>query len=94
MRRVVVTGVGMCSPLGYGYEHCWKSLISSKSGIRKLSGFETSDLKSQIGGQLILEGKKDLFPENVIEQKEKKKSKFLHSFTSSFKFKSSSYIRY
>ena len=73
MRRVVVTGVGMCSPLGYGYEHCWKSLISSKSGIRKLSGFETSDLKSQIGGQLILEGKKDLFPENVIELKEKKK---------------------
>ena len=38
-----------------------------------MSGFETSDLKSQIGGQLILEGKKDLFPENVIEQKEKKK---------------------
>ncbi len=73
MRRVVVTGLGMCSPLGYGYEHCWKSLISSKSGIRKLSGFETADLKSQVGGQLVLEGKEDLFPDKVIEQKDKKK---------------------
>ncbi len=73
MRRVVVTGIGMCSPLGYGYDHCWKGLISSKSGIRRLTGFETSDLRSQIGGQLVLEGKKDLFPENVLEEKEKKK---------------------
>ena len=73
MRRVVVTGIGMCSPLGFGYEHCWKSLISSKSGIRKLSGFETEDLKSKIGGQLVLEGDSSLFPENVIESKEKKK---------------------
>ena len=76
MRRVVVTGLGMCSPLGYGYEHCWKSLISSKSGIRKLSGFETADLKSQVGGQLVLEGKEDLFPDRVIEQKDKKKQKW------------------
>ncbi len=73
MRRVVVTGIGMCSPLGFGYNHCWKSLINSKSGIRKLSGFDTNDLKSKIGGQLILEGDQSLFPENVIEQKDKKK---------------------
>ena len=62
MRRVVVTGIGMCSPLGFGYDHCWKSLIESKSGIRKLTGFETSDLKSKVGGQLVLEGDESLFP--------------------------------
>ena len=73
MRRVVVTGIGMCSPLGFGYDHCWKRLIESKSGIRKLTGFETSDLKSKVGGQLVLEGKESLFPDNVIEQKDKKK---------------------
>ena len=73
MKRVVVTGIGMCTPLGFGYNHCWKNLISSKSGIRKLSGFDTDDLKSQIGGQLPLEGESSLFPENVIEKKDKKK---------------------
>lgn len=73
MRRVVVTGVGMCTPLGFGYNHCWKELVASKSGIRKLSGFQTDDLKSKIGGQLLFEGDKELFPENVIEQKDKKK---------------------
>ena len=73
MRRVVVTGIGMCTPLGFGYNHCWQQLISSKSGIRKLSGFEISDLKSKVGGQLILEGDSSLFPEQVIDQKNRKK---------------------
>ncbi|MEE2695176.1 MAG: beta-ketoacyl-ACP synthase II [Pseudomonadota bacterium] len=73
MRRVVVTGIGMCTPLGFGYNHCWEKLISSKSGIRKLTGFDTEGLKSKIGGQLVMEGDSELFPENVIEVKEKKK---------------------
>ena len=73
MKRVVVTGIGMCTPLGFGYDHCWKELVSSKSGIRKLSGFDIDDLKSKIGGQLILKGNKEIFPENVIEQKDRKK---------------------
>ena len=73
MRRVVVTGIGMCTPLGFGYNHCWEQLISAKSGIRKLSGFEIEDLKSKVGGQLILEGDPTLFPEQVIDQKDRKK---------------------
>ena len=59
MRRVVVTGIGMCTPLGFGHSHCWEQLISSKSGIRKLTGFEIEDLKSKVGGQLIL-GRKNI----------------------------------
>ena len=44
MRRVVVTGIGMCTPLGYGAEFGWEKLINSESGIRKLEGFEIDDL--------------------------------------------------
>ncbi len=73
MRRVVVTGIGMCTPLGYGAEFGWEKLINSKSGIRKLEGFEIDDLSSQVGGQIPREGRSELFPENVIEHKEKKK---------------------
>ena len=40
MRRVVVTGIGMCSPLGFGADFCWEKLISAKSGIDTLKGFE------------------------------------------------------
>ena len=80
MRRVVVTGIGMCTPLGFGYNHCWEKLISSKSGIRKLSGFEIEDLKSKVGGQLILEGDSSLFPEQVIDQKNRKKLNLLFKY--------------
>ena len=73
MRRVVVTGIGMCTPLGYGAEYSWKKLINSESGIRKLEGFEINDLPSKVGGQLPREGNENLFPENVIELKEKRK---------------------
>ena len=73
MRRVVVTGIGMCSPLGYGVQHSWTQLANSKSGIRKLSGFDTNDLSSQVGGQIPKEGNSEYFPENVIEIKEEKK---------------------
>ena len=77
MRRVVVTGIGMCSPLGYGVEHCWSQLIDSKSGIRQLSGFDITGLSSQVGGQISKEGNTDLFPENVIEIKKKKMEPFI-----------------
>ena len=73
MRRVVVTGIGMCTPLGFGWKHCWNKLIEGKSGIRQLSGFEISDLPSKVGGQLPMEGDKTLFSENIIEVKDRKK---------------------
>ena len=45
----------MCTPLGFGWKHCWNKLIEGKSGIRQLSGFEISDLPSKVGGQLPME---------------------------------------
>src|SRR3954464_5633340 len=48
MRRVVVTGLGMVSPLGCGVETTWKRILNSESGARKIDTFDVSDLTSQI----------------------------------------------
>jgi 3-oxoacyl-[acyl-carrier-protein] synthase II len=48
MRRVVVTGLGMVSPLGCGVEQTWKRILNSESGARKIDTFEVSDLTSRI----------------------------------------------
>jgi 3-oxoacyl-[acyl-carrier-protein] synthase II len=48
MRRVVVTGLGMVSPLGCGVEVTWKRLLDGKSGAKKIDAFEVSDLRCQI----------------------------------------------
>ncbi len=50
MRRVVVTGMGMVSPLGYGVEHNWSEITNGKSGIRKIEHFDVSDITSRIAG--------------------------------------------
>jgi 3-oxoacyl-[acyl-carrier-protein] synthase II len=52
MRRVVVTGMGIASPLGVGVEHVWKKLINGESGIRAIQSFDTADLNAKIGGQV------------------------------------------
>ena len=74
MRRVVITGVGMCSPFGFGVKHCWKRLINSESGIDTLKGFEIEDLPSKVGGQLDKSGNKNLFLENILDVKESRKT--------------------
>jgi 3-oxoacyl-[acyl-carrier-protein] synthase II len=48
MRRVVVTGLGMVSPLGCGVETTWKRILDSESGARKIDTFDVSDLTSRI----------------------------------------------
>ncbi|OJX79299.1 beta-ketoacyl-ACP synthase II [Magnetospirillum sp. 64-120] len=50
MRRVVVTGLGIVSPLGCGAEHVWKRLINAESGIRAIEHFEVSDLPARVAG--------------------------------------------
>ncbi|MDR0631318.1 MAG: beta-ketoacyl-ACP synthase II [Holosporales bacterium] len=49
-RRVVVTGMGMVSPLACGVEASWHRILAGESGIRKLTQFDTSDLPSKIAG--------------------------------------------
>ncbi len=52
MRRVVVTGIGMITPLACGVEATWKRLLASESGIKRIERFEVSDIASQIAGQV------------------------------------------
>jgi 3-oxoacyl-[acyl-carrier-protein] synthase II len=52
MRRVVVTGLGLVTPLGVGVEHNWAKLIRAESGIRAIQSFDVSDLPAKIAGQL------------------------------------------
>ena len=48
MRRVVVTGLGMLSPLGCGVEPTWQGILAGKSGAKRIDTFDVSDLTSQI----------------------------------------------
>lgn len=52
MRRVVVTGLGMVSPLGCGVQVCWDKLIAGQSGIQKITSFDVDDLAAKIAGQI------------------------------------------
>src|SRR5258707_10937287 len=54
MRRVVVTGMGLVTPLGLGIEHVWKQLIDGKSGIGAIQSFDVSDLPARIAAQVPL----------------------------------------
>jgi 3-oxoacyl-[acyl-carrier-protein] synthase II len=52
MRRVVVTGIGLVTPLGIGAERVWRRLVEGHSGIRAIQGFDVSDLPAKIAGQV------------------------------------------
>ena len=52
MRRVVITGMGMVTPLGLGVEHNWSSILKGKSGIGPIEGFDVSDISCRIAGQV------------------------------------------
>ena len=52
MRRVVVTGLGMVTPLGVGVDHNWSQILAGKSGISRISNFEIDDIACQIAGQV------------------------------------------
>ena len=48
MRRVVVTGLGMVTPLGCGVETTWRRLIAGESGARRIEQFDVADLPAKI----------------------------------------------
>jgi 3-oxoacyl-[acyl-carrier-protein] synthase II len=52
MRRVVVTGIGLLTPLGIGIEHNWKALTEGQSGVRHITSFDVSDLPAKIAAQV------------------------------------------
>jgi len=54
MRRIVVTGMGLVTPLGIGLERNWSSLTAGQSGIRAIQSFDVSDLPAKIAAQVPL----------------------------------------
>lgn len=73
-RRVVVTGLGMVSPLGIGVEASWQALCAGKSGITRITRFDPTDYPCQIAGEVT-----DFRPADFIEAKEvKKMDTFIH----------------
>ena len=75
MRRVVVTGLGVVSPLGRGVEHNWEALIAGKSGIRPTQGMDLKDIPVTISGQVPFgESEPDFNPDTVIAPKDQKKN--------------------
>jgi 3-oxoacyl-[acyl-carrier-protein] synthase II len=52
LRRVVVTGLGMVTPLGSGVDHNWSEITAGKSGISKIENFDVSDISCRIAGQV------------------------------------------
>ena len=81
MRRVVVTGMGMATPLGLGVEHVWSRLINGESGINAIQGFDTKDLSSKVAGQVPVgsktENKLDI-SEWIPVKDQKKMDRFIH----------------
>jgi 3-oxoacyl-[acyl-carrier-protein] synthase II len=75
MRRVVVTGLGMVTPLGCGVEPTWQRLLASESGIKRIEKFEVADIASQIAGQIPRgDGSHGTFnPDQWMEPKEQRK---------------------
>ena len=74
MRRVVVTGLGLITPLGVGVSHNWNSLIAGKSGIRSIEGFDVSDIPAKISGMIPRgEGENQFNPDDVCDAKEQRK---------------------
>jgi 3-oxoacyl-[acyl-carrier-protein] synthase II len=73
-RRVVITGVGMVSPLGTGTEKSWDGLVAGRSAVRRITRFDPSDLPCQIAAEVP-----DFDPDRFIEIKDQKKmDRFIH----------------
>ncbi len=73
-RRVVVTGLGLVTPLGTGVEKTWNAICAGESGITRITRFDPTGYDAQIAGEV-----KDFDPARFIEKKEiKKMDTFIH----------------
>src|ERR1044071_5388611 len=73
-RRIVVTGLGVITPLGTGVDKTWKGICAGESGISRITKFDPAAYDSQIAGEV-----KDFDPAQFIEKKEiKKMDTFIH----------------
>jgi 3-oxoacyl-[acyl-carrier-protein] synthase II len=67
-RRVVVTGVGLVTPLGIGVEKNWEALMAGRSGVGPITRFDASEFPARVAGEVT-----DFNPEDWIEKRDIKK---------------------
>lgn len=73
-RRVVVTGLGIVSPVGIGVDAAWENIIAGRSGISRITSFDASSLTSQIAGEV-----KDFDVSKFLPPKEARRvDRFIH----------------
>ena len=68
-RRVVITGVGLVSPLAVGVNETWESLCAGKSGVGELTRFDASNYQTRIAAEV-----KDFHAEDFLPRKEAKRT--------------------
>lgn len=74
MKRVVITGMGIVSPVGTGIEYAWKNIVNGVSGVRKIDTFDASDLTSQIAGLPIIGTEPGQYnPDAIVDAREQRK---------------------
>lgn len=80
-RRVVVTGIGLITPLGIGLKENWSNLIAGKSGIKQLNSEEYKNMPSRIAGQIDRDQLVDsLIKSNVIRKSDLKTMSWANIF--------------
>src|SRR6266508_456204 len=67
MKRVVITGIGLVSPLGIGIEENWRALIEGRSGIGPITQFDATAFATRIAGEV-----KDFEPTRWIDKRDVK----------------------
>ena len=74
-RRVVITGIGLVTPLGAGVDVSWRKLVAGESGLREIDRFEIGDLPSKVAGLIPRDGAEGAFRvEDVMSPKDARRN--------------------
>ncbi len=86
-RRVVITGVGLVTPLAIGVKETWESLCAGKSGVGELTRFDVSNYQTKIAAEV-----KDFHAEDFLPKKEAKRTeRFIAYAVAGHRYQSYSY---
>jgi len=69
-KRVVITGIGLVTPLGAGADVNWRRLVAGESGLKRIDGFEIDDLPAKVAGLIPREGEGALNADDVMSAKD------------------------
>ncbi|MCG2757325.1 MAG: beta-ketoacyl-[acyl-carrier-protein] synthase II, partial [Desulfobacteraceae bacterium] len=74
-RRVVVTGLGLITPIGIGVKDTWSALCAGKSGISEITRFDTTAFDTKIAGEV-----KGFNPEDYLQKKDAKRTQLFIAY--------------